>query len=62
VLLDRPQLALYLPPRIWATQRDFSSDAVLLVLASEVYDPEEYVKDYQEFVAMRRASGAEKTF
>jgi len=62
VLLDRPELALYLPPKIWATQENFSRDAVLMVLASEVYDPEEYIKDYQEFVAMRRASGAEKTF
>lgn len=61
VLLDRPELALYLPPGIWATQRDFSRDTVLMVLASEVYDPEEYIKDYQEFVAMRRASGAENT-
>jgi UDP-2-acetamido-3-amino-2,3-dideoxy-glucuronate N-acetyltransferase len=62
VLLDRPELALYLPPGIWATQKDFSRDAVLMVLASEVYDPEEYIKDYQEFVAMRHGSGAEKTF
>jgi UDP-2-acetamido-3-amino-2,3-dideoxy-glucuronate N-acetyltransferase len=62
VLLNRPELALYLPPGIWATQQDFSRDAVLMVLASEVYDPEEYIKDYQEFVAMRRASGVEKTF
>ena len=51
VSLDRPELALYLPPGIWATQHDFSRDAVLIVLASDVYDPGEYIKDYDDFVA-----------
>jgi UDP-2-acetamido-3-amino-2,3-dideoxy-glucuronate N-acetyltransferase len=50
VSLDRPELALYIPPRIWATQRQFSRDAVLMVLASGVYDPDEYIKDYNEFL------------
>lgn len=51
VLLDRPELVLYIPPRIWATQERFSRDAVLMVLASEVYDPEEYIRDYDELLA-----------
>lgn len=50
VWLDRPELALYIPPRIWATQREFSREGVLMVLASEVYDPDEYIKDYDEFL------------
>ena len=50
VRLDRPELALYVPPMIWASQERFSSGAVLMVLASEVYDPDEYVKGYDEFV------------
>jgi len=37
--LDHPSLALYLPPRVWAAQRDFSPGACLLVLASGPYDP-----------------------
>lgn len=49
VLLDRPELALYIPPKIWATQQQFSPDGVLTVLASEVYDPDEYIRDYDEF-------------
>jgi UDP-2-acetamido-3-amino-2,3-dideoxy-glucuronate N-acetyltransferase len=53
--LDRPELALYLPPGIWATQHDFSADAVLVVLASDVYDPSEYIKDYNEFLSMNEA-------
>jgi dTDP-4-dehydrorhamnose 3,5-epimerase-like enzyme len=51
IRLDRPELALYIPPGIWATQRQFSRDGVLMVLASEVYDPGEYIKDYDEFLA-----------
>lgn len=54
VWLDRPELALYLPPRIWATQSQFSRDGVLMVLASEVYDPEEYIRDYDEFLRVAK--------
>jgi dTDP-4-dehydrorhamnose 3,5-epimerase-like enzyme len=50
VRLDRPELTLYLPPKIWATQSQFSPDAVLVVLASDIYDPNEYIKDRNEFV------------
>jgi dTDP-4-dehydrorhamnose 3,5-epimerase-like enzyme len=52
VWLDRPELALYLPPKIWATQKQFSPDAVLMVLASDLYNPEEYIKDYEEFLSI----------
>jgi dTDP-4-dehydrorhamnose 3,5-epimerase-like enzyme len=52
VWLDRPEIALYIPPNIWATQERFSRDGVLLVLASEVYDPDEYIKDYDEFLRL----------
>jgi UDP-2-acetamido-3-amino-2,3-dideoxy-glucuronate N-acetyltransferase len=55
VLLDRPELAIYIPPRVWATQEEFSRDAVLTVLASGLYDPAEYLKDYDEFVTVARA-------
>src|SRR4030095_16190434 len=61
ILLDRPELALYLPPKIWAKQEDFSRDAGLMVLASEVYDPDEYIRDYEEFLAARHTAPAEKT-
>lgn len=55
VWLDRPERALYIPPKIWATQQQFSSDGVLLVLASDVYDPDEYIRDYDEFVRLSHA-------
>jgi len=49
VILSSAAAGLYIPPNIWATQQNYSRDAVLLVLSSDVYDPDEYVKDYDEF-------------
>src|ERR1044072_1451553 len=43
ILLDSPRLGVYIPPRVWATQQNHSLDAVLLVLSSAVYDPDEYI-------------------
>lgn len=50
VRLDKSNLGLYLPPMIWGIQYKYSSDAVLLVLASDVYDAADYIRDYDEFV------------
>lgn len=54
VLLDSPELALYLPPMIWGIQYHYSPDAHLLVLASDAYDPDDYLRDYDEFLAERQ--------
>jgi hypothetical protein len=54
VRLDRPDLGLYLPPLIWAIQYKYSSDALLLVLASDAYDPDDYIRDYDEFLSTIR--------
>lgn len=51
ILLDRPDLGLYLPPLVWAVQYKYSADALLLVLASDPYDPADYIRDYDEFLA-----------
>lgn len=51
-LLDAPDRALYMPPHIWGTQYRYSSDALLVVLASHVYDPADYIRDYREFLTM----------
>lgn len=48
--LNRPHMGIYLPTMIWKDMYDFSSDSVLLVLSSEHYDPNEYIRDYAEFV------------
>lgn len=52
VLLDRPDVGLYMPPLIWGTQYKYSKDAVLLVFASAVYDPDDYIRDYDSFRAV----------
>ena len=49
VLLDKPTEGLYIDNNIWREMYDFSSDAVLLVLASELYDESDYIRDYFEF-------------
>jgi acetyltransferase-like isoleucine patch superfamily enzyme/dTDP-4-dehydrorhamnose 3,5-epimerase-like enzyme len=49
VTLDRPNLGLYLPPMVWGIQYKYSPDSVLLVFASEYYDPSDYIRDYDEF-------------
>lgn len=41
---------LHLPPLTWGCQYDYSSDAVLLVLASHPYDPDDYIHEYEEFL------------
>ena len=51
IRLDRPDRALYLPPMVWSIQYRYSPDAVLLVLASECYDADDYIRDYEEFVS-----------
>lgn len=50
-LLDRPDIGLYVPPMIWGTQYAYSEDAVLLVFASHEYDPADYIRDYDDFLA-----------
>ena len=54
IALDSPEIALHVPPMVWAVQYKYSRDAVLLVLASEEYDPTDYVRDYDQFLAAVR--------
>jgi dTDP-4-dehydrorhamnose 3,5-epimerase-like enzyme len=50
--LEHPTMGVHLPPRVWASQHEFSPDAVLLVLSSDNYDPNEYIRDYEEFLKL----------
>lgn len=60
-LLDKPHTGIYLPKLIWKDMYDFSADSVLLCLASEHYDSEEYIRDYSAFVEyINTGSKAEK--
>jgi len=49
-LLSRPNQGLYLPPMTWGIQYKYSSDAVLLVFASDYYDASDYIRNYDEFL------------
>ena len=55
VLLDAPHLGLYMPPMIWGTQYKYSPGAVLLVYASHRYDPDDYIREYEQFTARIQA-------
>ncbi len=52
--LDRPYMGLYLPELVWKDMYDFSENSILLVLSSEYYDSNEYIKSYDEFLKQVR--------
>ena len=52
-VLDSPTAGVLLPPMVWGVQYKFSADAALLVLASDYYDPADYIRDYHEFLEAR---------
>jgi UDP-2-acetamido-3-amino-2,3-dideoxy-glucuronate N-acetyltransferase len=47
--LEEPGTALHVPPGVWVECREFSADAILLVLCSEPYDPADQVTDFESF-------------
>ena len=51
IALHQPNVGLFLPPMVWRTQYKFSADAVLLVFASHPYDPDDYIRDFDEFLS-----------
>lgn len=53
-LLDRPECGLHLPPMRWVELDNFSSDCVLLVLASAAFAEEDYIRDYATFLDAAR--------
>jgi hypothetical protein len=50
IQLNRPYLGLHIPPKIWASEINFSSGAICLVFASEVYNESDYIRDYEEYL------------
>lgn len=55
VVLDDPGIGLHMAPMVWGIQYKYSADALLLVLASEHYDPDDYIRDYEAFLAAVRS-------
>lgn len=54
VLLNRPFWGLHVPPGIWASEQGFSSGSICLVIASEGYDADDYIRYYEEYKNYRR--------
>lgn len=50
IFLDKPYEGLYVSNNMWREMFEFSKDAVLLVLASELYDENDYIRNYDEFI------------
>lgn len=55
VTLDAPSKALHVPPSVWCEQFRFSSESVLVVLASHEYDSGDYIRDYAQFLRYRQS-------
>lgn len=55
--LNRSYFGLYVCPMMWRELDNFSSGSVCLVLASELFDPDDYYRDYQEFLRDARNTG-----
>ncbi|MBK2026286.1 FdtA/QdtA family cupin domain-containing protein [Francisella philomiragia] len=50
ILLDSPDIGLLISGLVWREMYGFSSDCVLMVLASELYDESDYIRDYDDFI------------
>jgi oxalate decarboxylase/phosphoglucose isomerase-like protein (cupin superfamily) len=50
VQLNRPDIGLHIPPGIWASEINFSSGSICLVMASEKYDETDYIRDYNNYL------------
>ena len=57
VPLEKPYEGLYVTNNMWREMYDFSDDAVLMVLASELYDESDYIRDYDEFLEFVKNCG-----
>lgn len=53
ITLNRPDNGLLIVPGIWRELREFSSGAICLVMASHIYDENDYLRDYSKFINYR---------
>lgn len=53
VMLNQPFRGLHIPPGIWASEINFSSGSICLVLASHKYEESDYVRDYNKFLELK---------
>jgi len=60
-LLDSAQVGIYIPPMIWGIQYKYTLDAMLLVLASDLYDAGDYIRNYDEFLKEKKYDSLSKS-
>jgi len=53
VLLNRPDIGLHIPPGVWASEVNFSSGAICLVMASHQYNDADYIRSYSDYLNYR---------
>lgn len=53
ITLNQPSIGLHIPPGIWASEINFSSGSICLVLASHKYSEADYIRDYGDFINYR---------
>lgn len=54
VMLNQPYRGLHIPPGIWASEVNFSSGAICLVIASHEYKESDYIREYNEFLKFEK--------
>jgi len=54
ILLNKPNVGLHIPTGIWRELENFSSGAVCLVIASDVFDETDYIRDYDDFLESKK--------
>lgn len=54
IQLNRPYIGLHIPPMIWASEINFSSGSICLVMASHCYSEKDYIRKYDDFLHMRK--------
>ena len=54
VTLNQPYKGLHIPPGIWASEINFSSGSICLVLASNIYEESDYIRSYKEFLEYKK--------
>ena len=54
--LNRPHYGLFIPAGVWRTIENFSSNSVAILLASEFYQENDYIRNYQVFKKFKKSS------
>ena len=50
IKLDKPNIGVTIPNLVWHSMEDFAKDTLILVLASEPYNEQDYIRNYEDFL------------